>query len=591
MRCSRLAAAIGMCCSAVALAQPLTTAFTFQGELTSAGLPAQGLHDFRFNLFDAAVGGTQIGTTLCADNVAVVDGRFIVSLDFGAVFTGAQRFLAIHVRADTGQSCAVIVGYTPLAGRQALTATPNAAFSLVSGNATQLNGQPGTFYTNASNITAGTLPDSRLSTNVAQLSLGGTYTGIPNFNGGTSGISSPFQVDSTTRVNNLNADLLDGLDSGAFALSGHTHDAGAIVSGTLADARLSSNIPRLNSPNTFSASNRFNAFTGVNRSTQVSSSEVFGLQNPVGGTGYTGMYINSTDSAGGQPFYGYSVNSLTAWTSLDTNGLWRLHNNGDRLTVARATGHVGIGTTTPAERLDISGTDTMIRVRNTNDPGGAFLLDSWGTLQLGLFNPSGDAWGQIPAGGRRSLLGVENTGRVGTLSNTGGAPVWRNILDDGAGNATFTGRISATNLPAIKESRTIRDARSQAGWTVVNGTFAIFDSVTVNVPAPGYLLIEGEAQLSLRMDSPGTQSQNVYVKIEETTAGSIQLLEENDSAVNSILTGATSIFYPIARPSIVIPTNSGSRTFRVVVTDDAAGVDPARVGTTAIRVTYFPAGL
>ena len=57
--------------ASLASAQPLTTAFTYQAELKSGGAPAAGLHDLRFRLYDAASGGTQQGSTLCADNVAV----------------------------------------------------------------------------------------------------------------------------------------------------------------------------------------------------------------------------------------------------------------------------------------------------------------------------------------------------------------------------------------------------------------------------------------------------------------------------------------------------------------------------------------
>ena len=40
------------------------------------------------------------------------------------------------------------------------------------------------------------------------------FTGIPAFNGGTSGSSSPFTVDSTQKVDNLNADQVDGKSPG-----------------------------------------------------------------------------------------------------------------------------------------------------------------------------------------------------------------------------------------------------------------------------------------------------------------------------------------------------------------------------------------
>jgi len=51
-----------------------------------------------------------------------------------------------------------------------------------------------------------------------------TITGRPAFNGGTSGSTPPFNVDSTYLVANLNADYLDGLNSSSFAAAGHTHD-------------------------------------------------------------------------------------------------------------------------------------------------------------------------------------------------------------------------------------------------------------------------------------------------------------------------------------------------------------------------------
>src|SRR4051812_3267315 len=92
-----------LCClCALATAQPLTTAFTFQGEMRSGATPASGLHDLRFRLYDAATGGAQVGPTLCSDNVTLAEGRFAVLLDFDAAFAGQQRFIEVDVRADSG---------------------------------------------------------------------------------------------------------------------------------------------------------------------------------------------------------------------------------------------------------------------------------------------------------------------------------------------------------------------------------------------------------------------------------------------------------------------------------------------------------
>jgi len=246
MKADRIAAVV--CCAAsAAFAQPLDTSFTYQGVLADAGAPVTGTYDLRFRLYDSLAGSGQVGAALCANDVAVTDGRFTAALDFGAgAFAGQKRFLEIEVRSDTGLACADASGYTLLTPRQELTAAPHASFSLQAINATSaanavfaanagsLNGQAPAFYTNAGNLTAGTLPDARLSTNVARLNASQTFAGAVAFtNAGSS---------------------FTGNGSGLTALS-----AANVASGLLADARLSSNIPRLNA-----ASNNFTGNLGVN---------------------------------------------------------------------------------------------------------------------------------------------------------------------------------------------------------------------------------------------------------------------------------------------------------------------------------------
>ena len=120
--------------SAAALAQ--STAFTYQGDLKTGAAPANGLHDFRFRLFDALTAGTQIGTTQCADNVSVSNGAFTVTLDFGQQFASTSpRFLEIQTRTDIGQPCVDDFRYVLLTPRQQCTAAPlanraNSAFAL-----------------------------------------------------------------------------------------------------------------------------------------------------------------------------------------------------------------------------------------------------------------------------------------------------------------------------------------------------------------------------------------------------------------------------------------------------------------------------
>ena len=130
--------------AAMAGAQTLGSHFTYQGELWGDGAPANGLYDMRLRLYDTATVGLQSGSTLCADDVAVTNGRFVTILDFGAAFTGQRGFMEIEVRTDSGLGCSNASGFTVLSPRQELTVVPNAAFATGAGsasNAAALNGQ------------------------------------------------------------------------------------------------------------------------------------------------------------------------------------------------------------------------------------------------------------------------------------------------------------------------------------------------------------------------------------------------------------------------------------------------------------------
>ncbi|MFN7614037.1 MAG: hypothetical protein ACK5P8_02460, partial [Phycisphaerae bacterium] len=171
-----LVSLISLALAASAFAQSATT-FTYQGELRDGGLPANGSYDVRFRLFDGLTSPTQLGSQLCVDNVAVVDGRFAVTLDFGFQFSSPGRALELEVRNGAAGDCSNAGGFVILAPRQTITSVPAATFSstsVLATNATLLNNQPASFYSSATNIAAGTLADARLSTNVPRLNAAST---------------------------------------------------------------------------------------------------------------------------------------------------------------------------------------------------------------------------------------------------------------------------------------------------------------------------------------------------------------------------------------------------------------------------------
>ncbi len=98
--------------------------FTFQGRVLDNSLPPTANYDFEFSLWDSLVAGTQAGTTQTVTGVAVANGIFTVRLNFGAQFTGAARFIEIHVRPAGGGA------YTTLAPRQPISSSPYAIRSV-----------------------------------------------------------------------------------------------------------------------------------------------------------------------------------------------------------------------------------------------------------------------------------------------------------------------------------------------------------------------------------------------------------------------------------------------------------------------------
>ena len=104
---------------------PQTTAFTYQGNLTDGGNPASGNFQMQFKLFDAASGGTQIGSTLGDVAVIVTSGVFRARLDFGSPpLTGANRWLEIAVRRNSGDV------YVTLSPREQIASSPYAVRTL-----------------------------------------------------------------------------------------------------------------------------------------------------------------------------------------------------------------------------------------------------------------------------------------------------------------------------------------------------------------------------------------------------------------------------------------------------------------------------
>jgi hypothetical protein len=431
-----------------AAAAPVSTAFTYQGEIRdAAGLVTGGRTlNIRFRLFDAAAAGVQVGEIF--RTVTPLEGRFTTELDYGAAptpFAGQARWLEIAVETSPGV-------FTTLAGRQALTATPYSQYTLVAGDSVRLNGQAASFYRDASNLNAGTIGDARLPANIARTGANQTFTGNNTFNNAAntfagngaaltslngSNITSGTIGDARLSANiaRLNANQAfsgaNSMNNAANVFSGtfngtHTGvgtgltalDASNIAGGTLGDARLSTNVALLNAAQTFSAAKTFDARTifnnnvFVNRTSAITSSEVFGLRTNFGGALYGGMYID-TDSVTGKPFYGYATGGVgRAWSYFDgTTNQVRFYNSGDRMVIS-STGNVGIGTAAPLSTAAlhvVNNGDYGLYVDNNDTVGAGYGINVRTTA------PSGRAI----YGNAESTTGVNYGGYFYTPSTSG----------------------------------------------------------------------------------------------------------------------------------------------------------------------------
>jgi hypothetical protein len=354
-----------------ALAQGTT--FTFQGRLNESGSPANSTNDFTFTLFTSSSGFAVVGTTSTVNDLAVSNGSFSVTLDFGgSAFTGPDRWLEIGVRPGASSG-----PYTTLTPRQKLTPSPYAIFA---GGA------------NATGI-AGTLSDAQVPANIPRLN------GTPTFTGDVT-IANPYDLNfgSTTRqmLNLWNANYGIGVQNNTLY---QRSDGG------FAWFRLGTHTNNVNHPGTGGTNLMWLDGTGnltLNASLTldvVSSNNGSYYPGLVFGAG-SGETISSKRTSGGNQ---YGIDFYTGFNP--------------RLSIAN-NGNVGIGTVTAQSKLEIVTGAGNVQIRN--DGGFTPALNLIGGSNPGILRLRNalEIW-PSDTGGRSGYLDVRDTSGIATIALNG----------------------------------------------------------------------------------------------------------------------------------------------------------------------------
>jgi hypothetical protein len=372
----------------------------------------------------------------------------------------------------------------------------------------------------ASNISSGTLADARLSTNVGLLSGSQTFTGLKDFSSGLTVSAGNLDVTGDVDASGtITGAAIVGSGTGITALN-----ASNIASGTIADARLSTNIALLNGGQTFSALTSFSAGISV-----------------TGAVNATGAISGATVSGDGSALTSLNATNISSGTIADG----RLSTNVGLLTGSQTfTGlkDFSSGLTVSAGNLDVTGdvdasgtitgativgSGSGITALNASNISSGTVADARLTANIALLNG-----GQTFSALTSFSAGVSVTGAVNATGAISGATI--------SGDGSALTSLNATNI----SSGTLADGRLSANVALLNGgqTFSALTGFGAGLSVTGAVNASGGiAGATISGDGSALTSLNA------TNISSGTIADGRLSANVALLTGAQ--------------TFSGSKTF------------------------------
>jgi len=440
------------------------TAISYQGQLSSSGALANTNYDFRFAVYNAPTNGSAVSFTVTNFNVPVSNGLFNLTINFGAnVFNGTTN--GSNYWLDIGVRTEGVANFTGLIPRQPILPVPYSLFAV-----------------NASNL-LGTLQSTQISGTVSAGQISGTYTNSVNFNNAGNSFTGTFS-GTGSGLNNLNASL--------------------VTLGTLADARLSANVPLLDQNQVFTGSNSFAGpgfYSGVNIFTNNANSFVGNFF----GNGLVGWISISATSTNAMRDAGYlmlnsglSTVTLPATASLSVGDIVRVSGGGGGGWKVKENTSQSISGTFAAYRNCFPGTLPVTTLPSTSydyhdvassaDGSRIYLVGNsltgvYLTINNGLnwiqvsSNQLAGTWNSIACSANGKIVYAETTSGV-VQKSTDGGQTWTatttpatvtSISCSADGNTLFTGGISCsgngTYLAKLASGSISYSANGGSTWT------------------------------------------------------------------------------------------------------------------------------
>ncbi len=406
-------------------AEPMGTAWTYQGRLMDANDAADGEYDFQFKLFDDPCTGIQLGSTIDFNDFDVINGHFTVELDFGSdVFDGSAVWLETIVADANGSDPSTLrprIEITPVpyalqtrgifvddAGNVGIgTTSPNSQLHLSSEH----------WQTNLKIENGNTDPTGRRS-EITFAQLGSDQWGIINEMGGfriqdwtTSG-GAWTMLRSTTGTK----DLVLAPSDGSVGIGTTDPTTKLDVVGTVnATAFTGDGSGLTNLPITVET----DPTVAASVKDGVSWSEVSGRPAGLDDGDDVGLTVETDPTVAASVKDGVSWGELSAIPVGFADGVddvgggdsdWTISGND---MYAGVTGNVGIGTSSPDAKLEVNGGTARI----TNQGDGAVLLDlnterNWQFRQWGTGAGTALELASVAGGGGKNFV-INTAGNVG----------------------------------------------------------------------------------------------------------------------------------------------------------------------------------